>query len=196
MRVTDSNKTIDSSIYIVPAKSNGISLIDTSNVTDMSQLFSGFKNLIMIQQLDTSKATNMSSMFNGCSSLSEIPQLDIPNVTNMSSTFSNCTSLTEIPQFNMPKVVNMSYTFNGCSNLTTIPQLNTSKVTTMVFCFSNCPNLSDDSLNNILGMCSSTTNYAKTKTLKHIGLSSEQATKCTTLSNYQSFLNAGWTTGY
>ena len=266
--LTDSNKTIDSSIYIVPAKSNGISLIDTSNVTDMSQLFSGFKNLIMIQQLDTSKATNMSSMFNGCSSLSEIPkldtsnvtdmhmafnecsslttihllntnkvtdmsgmfrdctniatihkldtfnatnmssmfngcsslseipQLDIPNVTNMSSTFSNCTSLTEIPQFNMPKVVNMSYTFNGCSNLTTIPQLNTSKVTTMVFCFSNCPNLSDDSLNNILGMCSSTTNYAKTKTLKHIGLSSEQAIKCTTLSNYQSFLNAGWTTGY
>ena len=266
--LTDSNKTIDSSIYIVPAKSNGNSLIDTSNVTNMSQLFSGFKNLIMIQQLDTSKATNMSymfngcsslieipqldtsnvtnmymafnecsslttipllntnkvtdmssmfrsctnlttipkldmssarnmsSMFNGCSSLSEIPQLDMPNVTDMSSTFSNCTSLTEIPQFNMPKVVNMSYTFNKCSNLTTIPQLNTSKVTTMAFCFSNCPNLSDDSLNNILGMCSSTTNYKKTKTLKNIGLSSEQAIKCTTLSNYQSFLNAGWTTGY
>lgn len=37
---------------------------------------------------------------------------------------------------------------------------------------------------------------AEYKTLKYIGLSAEQATKCTTLSNYQAFLDAGWTTGF
>ncbi|MGN1301209.1 MAG: hypothetical protein ACI4U9_01605 [Clostridia bacterium] len=34
------------------------------------------------------------------------------------------------------------------------------------------------------------------KTLKYLGLTSTQATICTTLSNYQAFLDAGWTTGY
>ena len=34
------------------------------------------------------------------------------------------------------------------------------------------------------------------KKLKYIGLTQEQATTCTTLSNYQALVNAGWTTGY
>ena len=34
------------------------------------------------------------------------------------------------------------------------------------------------------------------KTLKDIGLTSEQADKCKTLSNYSAFTSAGWTTGY
>ena len=45
-------------------------------------------------------------------------------------------------------------------------------------------------------MCANATSYTYTKTLKYIGLTSEQANKCKTLSNYQAFLNAGWTTGY
>ena len=45
-------------------------------------------------------------------------------------------------------------------------------------------------------MDSFNTNYTNRKTLAYIGLTSAQATKCTTLSNYQAFLDAGWTTGY
>lgn len=40
------------------------------------------------------------------------------------------------------------------------------------------------------------TKIASNKTLKYIGLVQEQATTCTTLSNYQAFVNACWTTGY
>ena len=36
----------------------------------------------------------------------------------------------------------------------------------------------------------------KNKTLKYIGLTSAQANKCKTLSNYSAFTAAGWTTGY
>ena len=45
-------------------------------------------------------------------------------------------------------------------------------------------------------MCVNATSYSGTKTLAYIGLKEEQATKCATLSNYQAFLDAGWTTGY
>ena len=62
--------------------------------------------------------------------------------------------------------------------------------------FKNCTSLSDGSLNNILTICTNATSYPSTKTLKYIGLSEEQATKCQSLSNYQAFLDAGWTTGY
>ena len=34
------------------------------------------------------------------------------------------------------------------------------------------------------------------KTLSVIGLTSEQANRCKTLSNYSAFTAAGWTTGY
>ena len=46
-------------------------------------------------------------------------------------------------------------------------------------------------------MCITMTNLTKSyKTLKYMGLNSTQATRCKELSNYQTFLDAGWTTGY
>ena len=62
--------------------------------------------------------------------------------------------------------------------------------------FTACSSLTNESLNNILQMCVNAINYPGVKTLKRLGLSSEQATVCQGLSNYQAFLNAGWTTGY
>lgn len=38
--------------------------------------------------------------------------------------------------------------------------------------------------------------YMGGKSLKTFGLTVEQAQTCTTLSNYQAFLDAGWTNGY
>lgn len=105
--------------------------------------------------------------------------------------------ITEIStQLDTSNVTNMSYLFSGCTNLTTIPLLDTSKVTNMQYMFDDCINLTDESLNNILMMCKNATSYTDTKTLKYLGLISAQANKCKTLSNYQAFLNAGWTTGY
>ena len=56
-----------------------------------------------------------------------------------------------------------------------------------------CPNLSNDSLNNVLQMCS---DMNCTYNLSYIGLTEDQANICMNLSNYQNFINAGWTSGY
>lgn len=62
----------------------------------------------------------------------------------------------------------------------------------MNFMFEGCPNLSNDSLNNILEMyANSAVTITSDKTLKDLHLSEEQVQTCTTLSNYQAFLDAG-----
>ena len=170
--------------------------LNTSNVTDMANMFENCINLTTIPKLDTSNATSMSAMFYGCSSLTIIPELNTSNVTDMTSMFNGCTNLTTIPELDTSSVTDMRYMFNGCTNLTTIPELNTSKVTNMLAMFNGCSSLSDDSLNNIMQMCANATSYTGTKTLNQIGLISEQADKCKTLSNYSAFTSAGWTTGY
>ena len=67
--LTDQDKTIDKNIRIIPSRSDGTPLLDTSNVTDMSNMFSSCKNLINIPLLDTSSATNMKYMFIECENL-------------------------------------------------------------------------------------------------------------------------------
>lgn len=69
---------------------------DTSNVTDMSGMFSGCQRLQTIPLFDTSKVTTMQSMFYGCQNLKEIPALDVSKVTNFTYTFLNCGALTAI----------------------------------------------------------------------------------------------------
>ena len=140
--------------------------------------------------------SDVSNMFKNCTNLQTIPQLNTSSVTNMGAMFSGCTNLTTIPLLNTSSVTSMNYMFNNCQNLTTVPLLDTSSVTNMQDMFYNCMGLSDDSLNNILTMCTNATSYTGTKTLKYIGLASALATKCTTLSNYSAFTSAGWTTGY
>ena len=171
--------------------------LNTNNVTDMSYMLIDCSNLTTIPpELNTSKVTNMENMFCRCSNLATIPLLDTSNVTNMIQMFYGCSSLTAIPLLDTSKVTRMDRMFRDCSNLTTIPELNTSKVTYMSSMFEGCSSLSDDSLNNIMQMCINATSYTDTKTLHYIGLSSEQANKCKTLSNYSAFTSAGWTTGY
>ena len=173
-----------------------IPLLDTSSVTSMGSMFKGCTSLTTIPQLNTSSVTTMSYMFDGCTNLTTIPQLNTSSATAMQYMFQDCTNLTTIPQLNTSSVTTMQYMFYECTNLTTIPQLNTSSVTTMQNMFNGCTSLSDESLNNILTMCKNATSYSGTKTLKYLGLTSAQATKCTTLSNYSAFTSAGWSTGY
>ena len=97
---------------------NEIPQIDTSNVTNMGQMFYECSSLTTIPQLDTSKVTNMSNMFRGCKNLSNIPLLDTSKVTNMAFMFYDCTNLTTIPQLNGGKLTNISYAFSSCENIT------------------------------------------------------------------------------
>lgn len=198
-----------------------IPLLDTSNIKNMSSMFSGCDSLIEIPLLNTSKVTTTSNMFLQCRSLTTIPLLDTSNVTSTNQMFWNCVFLTEVPLLNLSKVTNLAAMFYNCVRLKAVPAFDLSSATHIFNMFSacetletvpefNCPNvinasnmfqscssLTEQSLNNILGTCITMTKISSSqKTLKYIGLTSSQVTICESLSNYQAFLDAGWTTGY
>ena len=172
-----------------------IPLLDTSNVTNMNNAFSNCYSLTTVPRFDTHNVTNMIDMFQGCSSLESVPLFSTGNVLTMREMFQNCSSLESVPQFDTSSVTNMDNMFNGCLNLVSVPQFDTSSVTGLGSMFSICTKLSDESLNNILAMCINATSYTGTnKTLAMLGI--KKATlinKIPTLSNYQAFLDAGWT---
>lgn len=142
-------------------------------------------------------STHIDSLFEFCSSITTIPNLNISSVVGTRYMFNGCTSLTSIPNINLPELVDASNMFVNCNALVDVPALNAPKLSIMQGMFLGCTALSENSLNNILSLC---TNSAVTtedyKKLKYIGLTESQAIKCTTLSNYQVFIDAGWTTGY
>jgi hypothetical protein len=145
-------------------------------------------------------------MFSGCSSL-ETVTLDGTSATNkvihakmctrLSSMFDGCSALTAVPKIDQTQTVpafqNM---FRNCSSLTTIPTYDMSSATNISNYVSGCTSLSNTSLNNIMASLLTATSFTGTKTLKYIGLSSDQATTCTGLSNWSALSAAGWTTGY
>ena len=118
-----------------------IPAMNTQNVTNMSMMFFKCEKLSSVPALNTSNVTNMNQMFNNCKSLSSVPALDTSNVTEMSGMFASCHSLVEIPTLNTSNVTNMGLMFVGCESLTTVPLLNTSNVTEMSGMFSDCHSL-------------------------------------------------------
>jgi len=99
-----------------------LSWLNTANVTDMSEMF---YNCSSLTNLDLSgwtatKLTNMSSMFYGCSNLTSVALFDTPNVTDMSNLFRNCTSLTSFTIPNTSSVTTMGGMFCGCKGFTSI----------------------------------------------------------------------------
>ena len=97
--------------------------IDTSNITDMSNLFNYCSSLtsLDLSNFDTSNITDMSDMFNGCSSLTtlDLSNFNTSNVTDISRMFYGCSSLTslDLSNFDTSKVTNIIYMFDGCSSL-------------------------------------------------------------------------------
>lgn len=195
-----SNVTNMSTMFGGCSALESVPLYNTSKVTNFSTMFDSCKLLKQVPLFDMSSATATSSMFYGCKALEEIPLFNISNATNTMSMFNNCSLITEVPLLNTEKVTSMASMFNSCTNLTTVPILNTSAVKTsgMQNIFSGCPNLSDESLNNIMQMCINATLITSStyKKLKYIGLTSDQVTRCQSLSNYEALVAAGWTTGY
>jgi len=97
---------------------------------------------------DTTNITDMSFMFSGCESLPslDISSFDTSEVEDMNSMFENCSSLTilDLSNFNTSNVTNMSYMFFDCSNLNTIYVSNTfvtNNVTDSMWMFSNCTSI-------------------------------------------------------
>lgn len=179
---------VDINDYINPVFAGGVT---ASNKNGVSQLIT---RLPVVDMINTN---SMSYFFHDCTSLVTIDQIiNTQNITDMSHAFDGCSKLTAIPEFSTINLTKLYYTFYNCSSLVTVPMLSTRNISTINNPFSGCTSLSNESLNNILQMCINATSYTGTKTLERVGLTEDQATICETLSNYQAFLDAGWTTGY
>ncbi|MBR1935097.1 MAG: BspA family leucine-rich repeat surface protein, partial [Muribaculaceae bacterium] len=100
-----------------------------------------------LQNLNTSNVTDMGDMFDDCSSLTslDLSNFNTANVTYMGHMFYKCTSLTslDLSGFNTAKVTNMGYMFSGCSSLTRLDlrSFNTSNVKYMNDMFYGCSSL-------------------------------------------------------
>lgn len=183
---------------------NGLNEVEiTTNVggltlTNCDYLFYLGNRISQIQDiLKICKPTTAKYMlYQASTSIINLTNLDSSQLEDISYMFANNSSLSNPPLFDTSNVKNMSYLFQYCSFLSNIPVYDTSKVTNMQNMFQYCSYIRNDSLNNILQMCAGATSYTSTKTLKHLGLNSTQATTCTTLSNWADAQTAGWTTGY
>jgi len=137
---------------------NGLTLLDTSNVIDMSFMFDGCSSLtkLDVSNFDTSNVTDMGYMFSGCSSLTSISidasGFNTENVTNVTDMFSGCSSLTsiDVSNFKTSNATDMRYMFSGCSSLINIDVsgFNTENVTDMMGMFSGCSSLTSINVSN------------------------------------------------
>ncbi|MBO5795636.1 MAG: BspA family leucine-rich repeat surface protein [Bacteroides sp.] len=130
--------------------------IDTSNVTNMSFMFTGCFVLtsLDLSSFDTSSVTDMSFMFSPNPQLASlnVSSFNTSNVTNMNAMFSGCPKLTslDLSNFNTSKVEDMAHMFSSSSALTSLDlsSFNTSNVTNMNNMFAVCNALTSLDLSN------------------------------------------------
>ncbi len=128
---------------------NNLGFLNTSEVTDMSVMFSGCSTLtsLDVSGFNTSSVTDMGSMFFQCSGLTSLSlsNFDTSKVTDMGSMFFECNGLEslDLSNFNTSMVMDMSSMFNLCSGLTSLDlsNFNTGRVTSMSSMFGGCREL-------------------------------------------------------
>ena len=104
----------------------GLDNLNTSEVTDMSRMFSGCGALrsLDVSRFDTLNVKQMQQMFMGCAALTELDLyfFDTAKVTDMHEMFKDCKGLTtlDLSNFQTSEVKDMREMFSGCSALTTI----------------------------------------------------------------------------
>lgn len=178
---------------------NQITLLNTNKVTNWVYAFAGScsKNVSM---LDTSAATQVDDMFANWQG-ETLPINSIGKATSLYAFCFNAKGLVTFPEIDTSKVTRFQQFVRGCSNLVNVPVLDMTSAynsSYVQYMFTDCPSLSDESLNNILASLATAVKItnANIKNLNFIGLSQEQAEKCTTLSNWQALSDLGWQTGY
>lgn len=96
---------------------------DTSQIVDMSGMFSGCTNLtsLDLSSFDTSNVLHMDNMFSRCSSLTDLnlSNWNVSNVKSMNNMFYDCESLRTLNLSNwiVSEVNNFYGMFNYCNNL-------------------------------------------------------------------------------
>ncbi len=108
--VTNMNSMFESTSFNLPLE------FDTSNVTDMSDMFYDAKYFNQPLNFDTSNVTNMSGMFLNAKYFNQPLNFDTSNVTNMSGMFLDAESFNQPINFNTTKVEDMGSMFSGASS--------------------------------------------------------------------------------
>ena len=129
---------------------------NTSNVTNMSSMFSGCSKLTSLDltKFNTENVQNNYSMFKDCSSLTSLTlgNFSVGFSTNLSAMFQGCSALTsvDLSKFNTANVIDMQYMFDGCKSLASldVSMFDTGNVLNMCNMFSGCSSLTELDLMN------------------------------------------------
>ena len=137
-------------------KIEGLTNLNTSEVTTMRQMFYGCSRLtsLNLSNFKTENVKDMWQMFYGCSRLTSLnlSNFNAENVTDMSNMFYGCSRLTSLnlSNFKTKNVTDMGSMFMGCSSLTSLnlSNFNTENVQSMWRMFYECKNLTSLDLSN------------------------------------------------
>lgn len=128
----------------------GLNKVDTSNVTNMEDMFSGFRDSQAdLSGMNTSNVTSMKRMFNSSLLTSiSLDGLDTSNVTDMSWMLSSMRQLThaDLSNLNTLSLTDIEFMLYGCIKLTDIVLPNTkifSNVIDFQMLFRECSSLVD-----------------------------------------------------
>ena len=127
----------------------GMSYLNTSEVTNMGNMFGGCESLtsLDVSSFNTANVTDMAGMFSDCDALTslDLRSFNTSRVTDMEGMFGGSYRLTDldVSNFNTSRVTNMHQMFIGCDALTSLDlsSFNTANVTRMDEMFMDCSNL-------------------------------------------------------
>ena len=139
-------KNKDELMYIITStfkiKQYDLNFIDTSKITDMSELFININHNFDVSKWDVSNVTNMSQMFYYCKNFDcDLSNWDVSNVKDMSYMFTYCFKFNcDLSNWDVSNVTDMKHLFNGCSIFIGkgLENWDVSKVTDMRYMFNDC----------------------------------------------------------
>ena len=125
--------------------------INTSKITDMSDLFKDINVNFDISKWDVSKVTNMKHMFFGCKNFNcDLSNWDVSKVKDLSGMFSWCVKFNcDLSGWDVSNANNMDFMFYSCENFNCdLSNWDVSNVKNMICMFKFCKNFTGEGLEN------------------------------------------------
>ena len=137
------------------SKNYNLNCIDTSKITDMSNLFDSGNynkslNNIDISKWDVSNVKYMQFMFDGYENFNcDLSKWDVSKVKNMKGIFSWCVKFNcDLSKWDVSNVTDMSFMFDSCKNFNcNLSKWNVSNVEDMSCMFNGCEKFEAEGLN-------------------------------------------------